>query len=225
MADDLPIGLQLNRIHNFLKAELEPYTSEEILKATGVDIDNSPDIQLSLTGDASRVIREKDGRWRWASKYQLRNFNHLLTLMARSSDGVNEKDLYDSYKGVKEDIKKLKKRNAVFEIKSGAKVLLFPRDHRLDIQISDDVKELYKSVRIPEDSIEIHRYLVAEGLKETDDATGIKIAQPVSRKRPSSLKAGKRKRTRKIKLTNTHMANSNIDLSKDFQTGKDSAFS
>lgn len=226
MAQHLPVGLQLNRIHNFLKAELEPFTSKEILKATGVDIDNSPDILLSLTGDASRVIKERDGRWRWASKYQLRSFNHLLSLMARSYDGVNEKDLFDSYKGVKDDIKKLKKRNAVFEIKSGAKVLLFPRDPRLEANygdISEEVKERYKSVSVP-DAIEVHRYLVAEGLKETDDATGVKISQPVSRKRPSSAKGGKRKRTRKIKLTNTHMANSNIDLSKDFHTGKDSAF-
>lgn len=223
MGHDLPIGLQLNRIHNFLRAELEPFTSAEILKATQVDIDSSPQIQLSLTGDASKVLREKDGRWRWASKYRLRNFNHLLQLIARSADGVSEKDLHDSYKGVKEDIKKLKKRNAVYEIKTGAKILLFPRDQRWEIQISEEVKERYKTVRIP-DAIEVHRYLVAEGLKETDDATGIMIAKPVSRKRPSSTKGGKRKRTRKIKLTNTHMANSNIDLSKDFHTGKDSAF-
>lgn len=222
MAEELPVGLQLNRIHTFLRSELEPFSSSEILQRTGVDIENTPDILLSLTGDASKVIREKDGRWRWASKYQLRNFSHLLSLMSRSSDGVNEKDLYDSYKGVKDDIAKLKKRDAIYELKSGVRILLFPRDPRLDLQISDDVKERYKGVRVP-DAIEIHRYLVAEGLKETDDATGVMIAKPVARKRPSSRKESKR-RTRKIKLTNTHMENSNIDLSKDFHTGKDSAF-
>lgn len=142
--------------------------------------------------------------------------------MSRSSDGINERDLYDSYKGVEDDIAKLKKRDAVYEIKSGAKVLLFPRDPRLDLQISDEVKDRYKSVSVP-DAIEMHRYLVAEGLKETDDAIGVTIAKPVTRKRPSSRKESKR-RTRKIKLTNTHMANSDIDLSKDFHTGKDSAF-
>lgn len=223
MAADLPIGLQLSRIHNFLRNELLPYTSAEILKQTGVDIDGNPEVLYSLTGDASKVIREKDGKWRWASKYQLRNFNHLLSLMGRSTDGVNEKDLLDSYKGVKQDIAKLKKRGAVYEIKSGARLLLFPRDPRLDIEISDEVKERYKKVSVP-DAIEVHRYLVAEGLKDTNDTTGVKIAQPVSRKRPSSRKDSKR-RARRIKLTNTHMANTGIDLSKDFDPGKDSAFS
>lgn len=222
MADDLPIGLQLSRIHTFLKEELLPYSSKEILEKTGVDIDGSPDIISSLTGDASKVMKEKDGKWRWVSKYQLRNFNHLLSLMARSSDGVNEKDLYDSYKGVKDDIKKLKKREAVYEIKSGSKVLLFPRDGRFEISISDEVKKRYKEVRLL-DPVEIHRYLVAQGLKESDDATGVKISQPISRKRPSTRQAGRR-RTRKIKLTNTHMANSGIDLNKDYNTGKASAF-
>lgn len=222
MAEVLPIGLQLAKIHNFLKAELEAFSSEELLERTGVDIEDSPDIFLSLTGDASKVIREKDNKWRWASKYQLRNFNQLLTLMFRSTDGVSERDLYDSYKGVKDDIKKLKKRGAVYEIKSGSKILLFPRDDRFELNISEEVKEKYKHVPVP-DAIEVHRYLVQRGLKETDDATGVKIAAPVSRKRPSSRKESKR-RARRIKLTNTHMANSGIDLSKDFNTGKESAF-
>lgn len=223
MTEDLPAGLQLARVHNFLRAELEAFTSAEVYEKTGVDIDGNTEVLLSLTGEASKVVREKDGRWRWSSKYQLRNFTHLVSLMARSSDGVNEKDLYDSYKNVKEDIKKLKKQGAVYQIKSGSKVLLFPHDPRLDTPVSREVRTRYKEVILP-DAIEIHRVLVAQGLKETDDKTGIRISQPIARKRPSARPGGKR-RTKRIKLTNTHMANSEVDLTRDYDAGKSSAFS
>ena len=221
MAEDLPIGLQLSRIHNFLKTELETFTSAQILEKTGVDIENTPEILISLTGDASKVLREKDGRWRWASKYQIRNFMHLLSLIARSANGINEKDLFDSYKGVKDDIKKLKKKGAVYEIKSGSKMLLFPRDDRLEQKITPELKERYSKVMLP-DMFEVNDYLVQNGLKGKDDKNGVKVAQAVTRKRPSSRSS--KRRTKKIKLTNTHMANSKIDLTKDYNTGKASAF-
>lgn len=221
MADDIPIGLKLERIHKFLARELDAFSSAHILQSTGVDIDNSPDILNSLTGDASKVLREKNGKWRWASKFQLTNSIELRSLIARSLDGVSERDLYDSYKTVKDDIKMLKKQNAVFEIKSGSKILLFPCDPRLNVYVSDELQARYKQVPLP-DEIEVHRYLVANGMKQTDDATGVSIAQPVARKRPG--KRTDRKRGKKVKLTNTHMVGSNIDLTKDFDTGKESAF-
>lgn len=219
---DLPIGLQISKIHTFLQTELEAFSSEEILKETGIDIDANPDILLSLTGDASKILQEKDGKWRWASKYQVRNFAHLIALIARSKDGISEKDLFDSYKGVKKDIATLKAKKAVYEIKSGSKVLLFPKDDRLELNISDELKERYKSIILP-DPLEVHRFLVSNGLKASDDKNGVHMAQPVTRKRPSSKQTAKR-RNKKIKLTNTHMANTNIDLSKDFNSGRDSAF-
>lgn len=220
-AHELPIGLQLSKVHKFLVRELDAFSSAEIKQHTGVDIENTTEIYLSLTGDASKVIREKDGKWRWASKYQLTNFNHLITLLARSPDGVCEKDLYDSYKGVREDIKKLKSNKGVHEIKIGSRILLFPRYNHLEIKVSGELTNNYKRVILPEDEIETHRYLVNEGLKNTDDATGIKITQPISRKRPNRKN---NRRQKKIKLTNTHLTNSDIDLTKDFNTGKESAF-
>lgn len=224
MADDLPVSFQLNRIHKFLREELEPFSSEEILKRTGVNIERNQEILDSLTGDASKVIRETDGRWRWASKYQLRNIADLIALMSRTTEGIVERELLDSYKGIKGDIEKLKNSKAVYSIKSGSRFILFRRDTDLEMDISKEVKDMYKVVRVPEDAMEIHRYLVSQGLKDTTDTRGVKIAQPITRKRPSSRK-DTRRRKRRIKLTNTHMENSNIDLSKDYNAGRDSAFS
>lgn len=220
--DQEPIGLQLQKIHKFLSTELESFSSEQILQRTGVDIEGSSAIFLSLTDDKSKVLREKDGKWRWASKYQVTNYTSLVAFIARSFDGVWEKDLWDSYKGVKDDIKKLRQKKAVEEMKSGSKVLLFPRVHRFYADTSAEMKQIYNRVSLP-DEIEVHRYLVSEGVKQTDDATGIKISQPISRKRPSK-RDKKRRSNKKMKLTNTHMEDSGIDLTKDFNAGKDSAF-
>lgn len=218
--EEVPIGQQLLKIHKFLQEKLESFSSEEILRETGVDIDGSQQILDSLTGDASKVLREKNGKWRWASKYQLTSSHELRSLLARSLNGVSEKDLYDSYKSVKDDIKALKKRNAVIEIKSGSKVYLFPRDPRLEIEVSEELKQRYKEVSIP-DEREVEAYLVQHNLKKTDPEAS--SAQPITRKRPGRRKDGK-KRQKKMKLTNTHMLGSNIDLTKDYDTGKESAF-
>lgn len=196
-------------------------TSEEILQLTGVDIEANGEILHSLTDSASRVSQEKDGSWRWNSAFYLRSFNDLLALICRTPDGIVEKKLLDSYKGVAEDIKKLKSRGAVYEIKSGSRVVLYPRDTRLEIEVGDDVKEKYKTVRLP-DAIDIDRELVAKGLKDSDGTGGgISVPPPIARKRP---KRQAQRKARRIKLTNTHMANSGIDLNTDFKHGKDSAF-
>lgn len=218
--EGVPVGQQLLKIHKFLVEKLESFTSEEILKETGVDIEGSPQILDSLTGDASKVLREKNGKWRWASKYQLTSSHELRSLIARSLDGVCEKDLYDSYKSVREDLKALKKRDAVIEIKSGSKTFLFPRDPRLEINVSDELQLLYKQVPIPDDR-EVDAYLLQHNLKKRDIQSS--VVQPVTRKRPGRRKDPK-KRQKRMKLTNTHMVDSNIDLTKDFDTGKESAF-
>ncbi len=220
-SSSLPVGMQLEKVHKLLKQELRPLTSEEILSATGVDIEANAEILHSLTDSASKVIQEKDGSWRWSSAFYLRSFNDLLALIFRTPDGIVEKKLLDSYKGVAEDIKKLKARGVVYEIKSGSRIVLYPRDMRLEIKVDGDVKEKYKSVRLP-DAIDIERELVKQGLKDADGADGaLGVAPPVTRKRP---KRQAQRKARRIKLTNTHMANSGIDLNKDFKHGKDSAF-
>lgn len=220
-SSSLPVGMQLERVHKFLKAELRPLTSSEILTATGVDIDGNAEILQSLTDEKSRVGQEKDGRWRWRSEFFLRNFNDLLAKMVQSPDGIAERRLLDAYKGVAGDIEKLKKRGVVHEVKAGTKVILYPRDGRMELDVSEDVREKYNSVKLP-DAIDVHRELVSAGLKDSDGAGGvISISQPVARKRP---KRQVQRKNRRIKLTNTHMANSGIDLNKDFKHGKDSAF-
>ena len=87
--------------------------------------------------------------------------------------------------------------------------------------MSDDVKAEYNRVKLP-DAIEIHRYLVEQGLKDKADTSGVAVAAPLARKRP---KRQMKRKARRIKLTNTHMAGSGIDLNKDFKPDKDSAFS
>lgn len=219
-AYDLPVGMQLEKVHKYLKEELRPLSTEDILESTGVDIEGNADILLSLKSSDSKVTQDEKGNWRWKSRFYLRSRNDLFSLLSRSPDGIVEKDLLDSYKGVDRDVERLKKRNVVYEIRSGSRVILFPRDTRLESTISEDVKKEYTSVKVP-GPIEVHRYLVARGLKNKDDTTGVAVQTPVARKRP---KRQMKRKSRRVKLTNTHMADSGIDLNQDYKPAKDSAF-
>ena len=214
--------MQLKTVQDYLKQELRPLSSEEIRTATGVDIEDSPEVFSSLVGESSNARREADGRWRWKSRHYLTGFNELLQFFSLSQEGVPENELLDSYKGVRADIEKLKASNFVYALKSGSRMILYRRDQRLELPVSDDVRERYNKVSLP-DAIEVHRYLASRGLKETDDVRGTQVHKTVKRKRPGSKKEGRR--SKQVKLTNTHMINTGVDLTKDFKHGKDSAFS
>lgn len=212
--------MQLNKIHNLLREELRPMTSAEILESTGVDIESSPELLLSLEGEESKVRRDENGRWRWKSKHYLRGRNDLLQLFSLAQEGIPESVLLDSYKGVKVDIAKLKESGGIYALKSGSRTVLHRRDKHLETAVSSEVRDRYNAVPLP-DAIEVHRYLMKHGLKFSDDTRGTRVSASVTRKRP--VKTGKQ-RAKRVKLTNTHLINSGIDLSKDYQHGKSSAF-
>ena len=219
--EDVPIGLQLHRIHGYLKEELRPVTSSEIFQATGVDISNSEEILQSLTGEGSKVLRLPDGTWRWKSKHTIRNRDELIALLKRSPLGIVESELYDTYKGVKSDLDGIKKMEEpmVYVIRDRNKSVLFPREKKLELKIDSSLKEKWLSVSLP-DPMTIHQHLVDNGLKENIKGSGGLSIAPIIRKRPAKKR---KKRRRSVKLTNVHMLGSGIDLTKDLDVGN-SAF-
>jgi hypothetical protein len=215
--------MQLSKVHTFLREELRPLTSAQVLAATGVNIDASPELVLSLLGEGSKARREPDGRWRWKSRHYLTGINDLIQFFSMADEGVVETVLLDSYRGVKEDLSKLKANGGVYALKSGSRTVLHRRDRHLETTVSEAVRSRYNSLGLP-DAIEIDRYLVREGLKEGGIGIGgSSVGALVPRKRPR--KKGDNARAKRVKLTNTHMTNSGIDLSKDYKHGKGSAFS
>lgn len=219
--------MQLQRVHAHLRAELRSLSSEEIRLATGVDIEASPELLNSLQGEAAKVRREKDGRWRWKSRHYIPGFQQLLQFFSSLQEGVPETALLDCYKGVKDDIKKLKEQGMVYALKAkgGSRVVLHRREKRLELDVSQDVRDKFSLIILP-DRYEVHRYLVGKGLKEVDDEKSARApgSAVVKRKRPGGGQ-GKAKRAKKIKLTNTHMTGlDGVDLTTDFKHGKNSAF-
>lgn len=220
---DEPIGAKLEKIHSYLLEELEAKTVEEIEEATGIDICADSEVHMSLTGERAKVYQEKDGRWRWKSKYFLKDRVGLFQLLANSPDGIIEKDLYDTYKGIRKDIAILKKRDIVIQIKN----VLYPRDHRLEPAepIDVDVIEKMNGMQVPS-MFEVSKYLVENKLKNASANDKYEVTTVVNpRKRPKRQNNSRRK-NRRFKLTNTHMEASGIDLHKDYNPGgKESAFS
>jgi hypothetical protein len=219
---ELP-GMQLSKVHAYLRQELRPCSSQHIFAATGVDIEASSELLLSLLGAGSKVRREPDARWRWKSRHYLTGLNDLLHFFSMAEEGVVEAVLLDSYRGVKDDLAKLKANGGVYALKSGSKTVLHRRDRHLETEVSEPVRNRYNRVSVP-DAIEVDRYLVREGLKDSSGGlAGSGVGALVPRKRPR--KKGETARAKRVKLTNTHMTNSGIDLSKDYKHGKGSAFS
>jgi len=222
--DARPIGALMHSILKLLQTELRPLSSAEIQSHIGVDVLNHPAMLENLKANP-KILREPDGRWRWKSKYYLRNSDDLLALLRRSTEPIVASELYDAYKGIKADIESLLNEapRQVIAIKnaSSGKTLLMNYEPRLFIQVSEDIITKWNEIRVP-DANDTHRFLVQHGLK-----SGSALLQASGnmfiRKRP---KRQDQKKSKRVKLTNVHMEGTGIDLTKDLdlKNGKPSAF-
>jgi len=108
----------------------------------------------------------------------------------------------------------------VIALKNSAtrRVVLYPISGVPYLTISTDVKAKWAGVRLP-DAVDIHRHLVEKGLKADSGAGAPRVVAAFVRRRPTrkGRGAGGNKR---LKLTNTHLEGSEIDLNADFAGGK-----
>lgn len=98
------------------------------------------------------------------------------------------------------------------------RVVLYPISGVPYPPISPDVRERWGAIRLP-DAVDIHRYLVERGLKADTAAGAPRVVAAFVRRRPTrkGRGAGGAKR---LKLTNTHLEGSSIDLNADVAGGK-----
>mmetsp|Transcript_6031 Transcript_6031/g.10845 ORF Transcript_6031/g.10845 Transcript_6031/m.10845 type:complete len:249 (-) Transcript_6031:73-819(-) len=234
--DFRPTGALIHSILKLLQTELKPMSSQEIKSKLGPAYDLAGNATLRDNLKANpKVLREPDGRWRWKAKYYLRNKDDLLAFLSQTTIPIIIPELYDSYKGVKEDIEDIIKENnprRVIVIKNPAlnKNMLFNYDPKLFVHVEDEIKAKYNQIRLPADMKDVHRLLLQTGLKvdETmevgpDGELRANMVHTYMRKRSKKHEARKSKR---VKLTNVHMEGTNIDLTRDvdLKPGKASAF-
>jgi hypothetical protein len=225
-----PLGAQLHKVLRYLKKELRPVSPEEIEEALQIRLQRDSELWVNLVGNP-RVLLESDGRWRWRSKYYLRNRDDLLNLLKTSVEGIPVSELQDSYRDALRDIRELAyERNpplilAFRPSEHTKEVILFPNDPTLYVRISEQVRKLWQSIPIPDSSV-VYDYLLQRGLKQGSNHEAVRAALvPTGAQRPPQLKRRARpgarssgsSSTRRIRLTNVHLEGTGIDLSRDYE--------
>ena len=221
---DKPLGLVLHAVITYLRQELRSVASEELKQAVGADPDADAELRANLLTNP-RVLHEPDGRWRWRSKYYLRNRDDLVNLLRRTEAGIPAAELFDAYKGARDDIVELARHRRpppllLYRATDSAKDgVLFANDTALYMPASDAVRELWHATPVP-DALVVHNYLVQRGLKDAS-ADGSAHAVLAPRKRPRPLRPGGQRvgaaGNRRFRLTNVHLEGTGIDLSRDYE--------
>jgi hypothetical protein len=221
-----PLGVRIHKVLRYLKTELRPVAPSEIEQALQIELVEDSELWSNLVKNP-RVLLESDGRWRWRSKYYLRNRDDLLSLLKQSTDGIPVSDLQDSYKDALRDIYELAYERKpplilAFRPSDHAKeTILFPNDPALYAEISEQVRKLWQSITVPDASV-VFDYLIQHGLKrglEKKATSSTRMA--LGAQRPPLLKRRSQRGggppSRRIRLTNVHLEGTGIDLSRDYE--------
>jgi hypothetical protein len=222
-----PLGLVLLSILKYLRCELRPVSLEELKEKLNINIEADPELVENLKTNP-RILIEPDGRFRWKSKYFLRNKDDLLAVIRRNPNGIDKKDLLDAYKGVEEDLEQLlhSQPPCILCIRNNfyKQEYLFPAEPKWWYPVSEHVRQLWSEVRVP-DPVDVHRHLTSRGLKQVSQKSVQPQRAVVVRKRPKSYDT--RKARRRAKLTNEHLEGTALDPNQFIESTRttNSAFS
>uniref|UniRef100_A0A7S3EEF9 TFA2 Winged helix domain-containing protein n=1 Tax=Rhodosorus marinus TaxID=101924 RepID=A0A7S3EEF9_9RHOD len=251
MSKPQTLNMQIKSVLDVLRKELRPMTPEEIEKILGTDIVNNQELRKNVES-STKFLRERDGRWRWKSQYYIRNKDELLVFLRKRHDGVPRAALDDCYKGVTDDMKDIinSKPREVIVLKNSTdkKEIVYPYESALSLPVSDDIRGMWETIHAP-DRIEVHRYLIENGVKkgkvEDFPQLAVRSCSLVLSSAPQNVKftrqlwadnvslcilssqinrrrpRGQKARSNKrMKLTNVHLEGTGIDLQED-PTAKD----
>mmetsp|Transcript_354 Transcript_354/g.1188 ORF Transcript_354/g.1188 Transcript_354/m.1188 type:complete len:235 (-) Transcript_354:120-824(-) len=161
------LNLQIKNVLDVLHRELRPMTAREVGEILKIDIENNEELIRNVES-STKLEKQKDGRWRWKSKFYVRSKDELIAFLRSRSNGVEKNDLEDCYKGSMDDVKDIiesePRQLIVLKNSTTKRELLYPYEPELALKISDDIKERWEKVRVP-DQVEVHRYLVERRLK------------------------------------------------------------
>ena len=114
--------------------------------------------------------------------------------------GLAVKELKDGYPSVEEDLKTLEAQGHVLVIrgkKDGLPRMVWYNDPKLNVSISEEFKEMYHSLRVP-DAGDLPKELEKAGMTPAS-------VDPRSIKRVVVDKEKKKKGQRQCRITNTHL--------------------
>ncbi|XP_068643285.1 uncharacterized protein [Aristolochia californica] len=200
-----PVGAQLKRVLNLLFETREAFTPEEINERCYVDVTANKAVLDSLRNNYK--VNYSGGRFSYKSKHDLKDKNQLLTLIRKCPEGISVIDLKDSYPSVVEDLQALKAAGQIWLLSNfdSQEDIAYPNDPRAIIKVDDDLKELFREIKLPPDMVDIEKDLQKNGMKPATNTAQRKAAaqfQGISSK-PKPKK--KRATSKRAKLTNAHL--------------------
>ncbi|KMT05088.1 hypothetical protein BVRB_7g172420 [Beta vulgaris subsp. vulgaris] len=117
-------------------------------------------------------------------------------------------DLKDSYLSVMEDLQILKADRKVWLLSNfdSQEDIVYPNDPRFPIKVDDDLKQLFRSIELPRDFLDVEKELLKSGTKPLTNTAQRRAAAQIqglsSKAKPKKKKHEISKRT---KLTNAHL--------------------
>jgi len=151
--------------------ELEKEVSAEQIKAAlNIDVLGNEPLMEQLRQNPK--ISFEDGVFSYKSKYPVRSREEVLALVRKNPDGIEMRDLIDSYKGVDADVKALALDRQIYLIRNNdtKSEVLFPIDASYALEVSPEFKELWHKTLVP-DEVSLPDALLALGAKPMTQAT------------------------------------------------------
>lgn len=201
--DELPLGMRQKQVIDFLKEKEEPATLEEVLNATGRNIEVETDLKQALDAHPKIAVDASSGLYSYVPDANVKNKQQLLDFIRASGTPVPVPEIMDSYKKVVEDIAALKESKLLIGIHSyrpdlNCEVLYAMDPAMAGLRGDVDVTALWANYAVPDTDEAI------------DDALRKAGITPAPRKeKPKRLvsekKKKKRKQTKLRAVTNAHL--------------------
>ncbi|TKY60598.1 General transcription factor IIE subunit 2 [Spatholobus suberectus] len=201
-----PVGAQMKRVIDLLLETRQALTPEQINEACYVDMKANKDVFENLRKNPK--VNYDGQRFSYKSKYGLKDKTELLQLIRKYPEGLAVIDLKDAYPTVMEDLQALKAAGQIWLLSNfdSQEDIAYPNDPKVHIKVDDDLKQLFRSIELPRDMIDIEKDLQKNGMKPATNTAKRRSAAQIqgisSKPKPKKKKSEISKRT---KLTNAHL--------------------
>ncbi|KAL7591149.1 uncharacterized protein LOC111894032 [Lactuca sativa] len=201
-----PVSSQIKRVVDLLFKSRQSFTAEQINEACYVDVKGNRAVFESLTKNPKVSYEGK--RFSYKSKHNVRDQKELLRLVRTFAEGIAVADLKDAYPTVMEDLQALKAARQIWLLSNfdSQEDIAYPNDPRVPIKVDDELKQLFRSIELPRDMLDIERDLQKNGMKPaTNTAKRRVMAQNGNIYNKPKQKKKKTEISKRTKLTNAHL--------------------
>ncbi|KAL7746586.1 transcription factor TFIIE beta subunit, TFIIEB, Tfa2 [Sorochytrium milnesiophthora] len=197
-------------ISDALKRAKGPMTPQQIYETTKIYLAQNPQLETAMRTDPHIVWDASNKTYAWKADFQIHTKEELLAFVRdrASEGGVDVSKLKESCPNVVALAKDLAAEKLVYILanaKDQSPRFLFNNPHPPvvdgDYDMDPEVKEIWNKLQVPDD-VDLRKQLEAAGMKE----------QKTFEQKAEQRTKQKKRAQRRVKLTNTHLAGTGIDL-------------